>query len=38
LYGFLYALHWPTPLEVAAIALLLAGVLWSVRLHAHDVH
>jgi drug/metabolite transporter (DMT)-like permease len=38
LYGFLYALHWPTPLEVAAIALLLAGVLWSVRLHARAAH
>ena len=35
-YGFLYTQHWPTPWEVAAIVLLLAGVLWSVRLHARN--
>jgi drug/metabolite transporter (DMT)-like permease len=34
LYGFLYRQAWPRPLETAAIALLVAGVLWSVRVHA----
>lgn len=33
LYGFLYEGRWPRGLEAAAIALMLAGVLWSVRLH-----
>ena len=33
LYGFLHDGRWPRPLESAAIALMLAGVLWSVRLH-----
>jgi drug/metabolite transporter (DMT)-like permease len=33
LYGFLYEGRWPHPLEAAAIALMLAGVLWSVQLH-----
>ncbi len=32
-YGFLYDHRLPRPLEGAAIALLLAGVLWSVRQH-----
>ena len=36
LYGFIYAHHLPRPLEVAAIVLLVAGVLWSVRVHALD--
>ena len=34
LYGFIYAHHFPRPLEIAAIALLITGVLWSVRVHA----
>lgn len=34
IYGFLYDARWPRPLELAAIVLLLAGVSWSVRLHA----
>ncbi len=33
LYGFLHEGRWPRPLEAAAIALMLAGVLWSVSLH-----
>jgi drug/metabolite transporter (DMT)-like permease len=33
LYGFLYESRWPRPLETLAIALMLAGVLWSVALH-----
>ena len=36
LYGFLYDHRTPRPLEIAAIALLLAGVLWSVRQHGSD--
>lgn len=36
LYGFIYAHHLPRPLEVAAIVLLVTGVLWSVRVHAMD--
>jgi len=28
--------RWPRLLEMAAIALLIAGVGWSVRLHAND--
>ena len=35
-YGFVYAGHFPRPLEIAAIALLVVGVLWSVRVHALD--
>ncbi|MEA3117270.1 MAG: hypothetical protein QOI13_540 [Paraburkholderia sp.] len=34
LYGFIYDARLPRPLEAAAIALLLAGVLWSVRRHS----
>lgn len=33
LYGFLHEGRWPLPLEVAAVVLMLAGVLWSVHLH-----
>lgn len=33
LYGFVYDARLPRPLEAAAIVLLLAGVLWSVRRH-----
>ncbi|TFW13828.1 DMT family transporter [Duganella callida] len=36
LYGFLYKQQWPRPLEAAAIVLLIAGVMWSVRVHALD--
>jgi drug/metabolite transporter (DMT)-like permease len=32
-YGFLHEARWPRPLEGLAIALMLAGVLWSVSLH-----
>ncbi len=35
-YGFVYDSRWPRPLEIAAIALLIVGVGWSVRLHAED--
>ncbi|CAG2128243.1 DMT family transporter [Cupriavidus plantarum] len=35
-YGFVFDHRWPRPLEMAAIALLMAGVAWSVRLHAPD--
>jgi drug/metabolite transporter (DMT)-like permease len=34
-YGFVYDDRWPRPLEMAAIALLILGVGWSVRLHAN---
>ncbi|QBE66928.1 DMT family transporter [Pseudoduganella lutea] len=36
LYGFVYRHAWPRPLEAAAIALLVAGVMWSVRVHAAE--
>jgi drug/metabolite transporter (DMT)-like permease len=36
LYGFIYAHQFPRPLEIAAIVLLIAGVVWSVRAHALD--
>ncbi|TWI69590.1 drug/metabolite transporter (DMT)-like permease [Pseudoduganella lurida] len=36
LYGFLYRQAGPRPLETAAIALLVMGVLWSVRVHAAE--
>jgi len=35
-YGFVFDHRWPRPLEMAAIALLMVGVAWSVRLHAPD--
>ncbi|MGO4765026.1 DMT family transporter [Cupriavidus sp. 2KB_3] len=35
-YGFVFDHRWPRPLELAAIALLIVGVAWSVRLHATD--
>lgn len=35
-YGFVYDGRWPRPLEIAAVALLILGVGWSVRLHAED--
>lgn len=35
-YGFFYDGRLPRPLEIAAIALLMIGVAWSVRLHATD--
>lgn len=34
LYGFIYQQRLPRTLESAAIVLLIAGVLWSVRVHA----
>jgi drug/metabolite transporter (DMT)-like permease len=34
LYGFIYHQRLPRGLEIAAIVLLIAGVLWSVRVHA----
>jgi drug/metabolite transporter (DMT)-like permease len=34
LYGFIYQQRLPRALELAAIALLVTGVLWSVRVHA----
>jgi drug/metabolite transporter (DMT)-like permease len=33
LYGFIYDTRLPRPLETAAIVLLIAGVMWSVRRH-----
>ncbi|RKP54676.1 DMT family transporter [Pararobbsia silviterrae] len=36
IYGFAYDARWPRGLEVAAIALLVVGVSWSVRLHAAE--
>ncbi|MFY8144704.1 MAG: DMT family transporter [Caulobacter sp.] len=33
LYGFLHESRWPRALESVAMALMLAGVLWSARLH-----
>jgi drug/metabolite transporter (DMT)-like permease len=35
-YGFIYRQQWPRGLEVAAILLLVVGVMWSVRVHALD--
>jgi drug/metabolite transporter (DMT)-like permease len=34
LYAFIYAHRLPRPWEIAAIVLLTAGVMWSVRVHA----
>ena len=36
LYGFILARQVPRPLEVAAVVLLIVGVVWSVRVHALD--
>lgn len=36
LYAFIYDQRLPRPLEMAAIALLVAGVSWSVRQHGDD--
>ena len=36
LYGFIYRQQLPRPLETAAIVLLVAGVAWSMRVHALD--
>jgi drug/metabolite transporter (DMT)-like permease len=36
LYAFIYDHRMPRPLEAAAIALLLAGVIWSVRQHGGE--
>jgi drug/metabolite transporter (DMT)-like permease len=36
LYAFIYDHRLPRPLEIAAIALLVAGVSWSVRQHGDD--
>lgn len=36
LYGFIYQQQLPRPLEVAAVALLVMGVVWAVRVHALD--
>ena len=35
-YGFIYHQQWPRVLEVAAMLLLVTGVMWSVRVHALD--
>ncbi len=36
LYGFIYKQQLPRTLEIAAMLLLVAGVMWSVRIHALD--
>jgi drug/metabolite transporter (DMT)-like permease len=36
LYGFIYRHQLPRGLEIAAMVLLVAGVMWSVRVHALD--
>ncbi|MFS2008191.1 DMT family transporter [Duganella sp. CT11-25] len=36
LYGFIYRHQLPRGLEIAAMLLLVAGVMWSVRVHALD--
>ena len=36
LYGFIYRHQLPRGLEIAAMVLLIAGVMWSVRVHALD--
>ena len=33
LYGFLFEMRLPHPLEALGIVLLLAGVVWAVRAH-----
>jgi drug/metabolite transporter (DMT)-like permease len=35
-YGFIYRQQWPRTLELAAMLLLVVGVMWSVRVHALD--
>ncbi|OFA08676.1 DMT family transporter [Duganella phyllosphaerae] len=35
-YGFIFHQQWPRALEVMAMLLLVAGVTWSVRVHALD--
>lgn len=37
LYGFAWEMRLPTPLELAAIACLLVGVLWCAALHAEAI-
>ena len=36
LYGFIYKQQFPRPLEIAAIVLLIAGVTWSMHVHARE--
>lgn len=36
LYGFIYKQQFPRPLETAAIVLLIAGVTWSMHVHAQE--
>lgn len=36
LYGFIYKQQFPRPLESAAIVLLIAGVTWSMHVHAQE--
>ncbi|WP_431477193.1 DMT family transporter [Massilia eburnea] len=36
MYGFIYKQQFPRPLEVAAIVLLIAGVTWSMHVHAQE--
>jgi drug/metabolite transporter (DMT)-like permease len=36
LYGFIYKQQFPRPLEIAAIVLLIAGVTWSMHVHAQE--
>lgn len=36
LYGFVYKQQFPRPLEIAAIVLLIAGVTWSMHVHAQE--
>ena len=36
LYGFIHAHQNPRPLEIAAVCLLIVGVVWSVRIHAME--
>lgn len=35
-YGFIYKQQFPRPLEIAAIVLLIAGVTWSMHVHAQE--
>jgi drug/metabolite transporter (DMT)-like permease len=36
IYGFIYKQQFPRPLEIAAIVLLIAGVTWSMHVHAQE--